>query len=78
MINFDQFKKFDRVKSLSPFEQQRKYWIFRNDMLNPLGIRGGGSGAGAGGGGGGRRIVETEPANFSFFTTFPYPQNTSF
>lgn len=70
MINFNHFKKFDRIKSLDPYEQQRHYWMFRNDMLNPLSIRGGGAGAGAGASSGGKK---TKPptsfsSNFSFFT----------
>jgi len=73
MINFDQFKKFDRVKPLDPFEQQRQYWIFRNDMLNPLSMRASSVGGGGGGGRPSRRFVVTEQAIFSFFTV-PYEQ----
>jgi hypothetical protein len=66
MINFDQFRNFERIQPLSPEEQQRLYWIYRNDALNFI-SRGSGGGAGSGGGGG-RRVVETGPASFSFFT----------
>jgi hypothetical protein len=65
MINFDQFRNFDRIQPLSQEEQQRLYWIYRNDALNFISRSGGG---GAGSGGGGRRVVETGPASFSFFT----------
>jgi hypothetical protein len=69
MINFDDFKKFDRVKTLDPFEQQRQYWIFRNDVLNPLHRKGGGGGGSGGGRSLSRRVVPIpEPANFSFYT----------
>lgn len=69
MINFDQFKKFDRVKTLDPFEQQRQYWIFRNDVLNPLSYKS----AVSTGGGGTRRLRREKPfsnlpASFNFFT----------
>jgi hypothetical protein len=69
MINFDEFRKFDRVKTLNPFEQQRQYWIYRNDVLNPIFRNSGGSGGSGGGKSLSRRIIAiTEPANFSFFT----------
>ena len=67
MINFGQFRNFDRVKTLDPQEQQRQYWIFRNDALNPVSIRSGQSG--------GRTVIKkiqkaqsTVPSSFSFFT----------
>jgi hypothetical protein len=71
MIHFRDFQKFDRVKTLDPREQQRQYWIFRNDYLNPLFSRGG-----SGGGSGARRRREKLPkpptiipSSISFLTT---------
>jgi hypothetical protein len=69
MINFDQFKKFDRVKPLDQYEQQRQYWIFRNDILNPLFSRTGAGAAGASGGGRKKKQPTVIPSAFSFFTT---------
>jgi hypothetical protein len=68
MINFNQFKSFDRVKTLDEYEQQRQYWIFRNDMLNPISRAGGAAGASSGGK---RKVKEPTiiPSAFSFYTT---------
>jgi hypothetical protein len=68
MINFNDFRKFDRVKTLDPFEQQRQYWMFRNNALNPI-LSKGGAGAGASSGGK-RRLKEPTiiPSGFFFFT----------
>jgi len=68
MINFDQFKKFDRIKPLDQYEQQRQYWMFRNNMLNPLFNR---SAVSAGGTSAKKRAqkIQTDlPSSFSFFT----------
>jgi len=74
MIDFKHFKKFDRIKSLNQLEQQRLYWIFRNNYLNVVSAKA--SSGGGSSGGGSRRFVETQPANFTFFTT-PFEQFTT-
>jgi len=74
MINFNQFKSFDRVKTLDEYEQQRQYWIFRNDMLNPIFSR-----AGSAASSGGKRKVKEPtiiPSAFSFSTT-PFEEFTT-
>lgn len=66
MINFDDFKKFDRVKVLDQFEQQRQYWMFRNNALNPIFSKGGG---GASSGGTRKSKIPSDiPSGFFFFT----------
>ena len=68
MINFNQFKRFDRIKPLEEYEQQRQYWMFRNNMLNPLFNRASVSVGGTSAKKRAEKIQSNLPSSFSFFT----------